>query len=447
MKFLRVFVIFLCAVGVLFAKGNSTGAYAHVKLTQVLSGKHNKYDTTTGSAYYINVGYKTKSYKGFSLNVSGYTVGDLGFTKTGKDDYVSNGVFMGKKTKDKSTVLESKQAILDLHIDYKSPLFKLRIGHFKFNTPMTKIASSTVPNMYEGVVFQTNKLFKGSTFVASFINKMAYGARAISDWSKISEKTGSAGAIAVNSVDKKDIVANSVASDQFLPKSNVIRRGKYTNIGIISGFNKKTDGLAVVGFIKKTKGQTIQVWDYYADEVANVIYADITKKLSLNKNTKLMLGAQVLYQDIKGLDKNPTLWGAKVGIKYKNMFFNLAGNKNNSYQILNTWGGDPGYTSTKLSRNEYRPDVKAYKAEFKYVGKPMPVMPKTIFKVAYAKYKKSSLAHTQKDATERDIVVKFKINKKLTIGFSNVLRTTEFDGYKGKDRTQNYTNMAVVYKF
>jgi hypothetical protein len=33
---------------------------------------------------------------------------------------------------------------------------------------------------------------------------------------------------------------------------------------------------------------------------------------------------------------------------------------------MNTWGGDPGYTSTQFGRNEYRADTTAYKLGFEY---------------------------------------------------------------------------------
>jgi len=411
--------------------GKFTGS---LKLAHAIKGKKNKFDSTTGSVYYLNVGYKSKSINGFSFKISGYSVGDTGLTKTGKDDKIAKGMFMGKPDTKESTI-KTKNDIQDLYIDYKSKDLKARFGHFELNTPMTKNATSTVPDLYEGAVVSSKKLFKDTNVVASFLTKMAYGARAISEWGKISEKKGNAGSIKVNSLG-----ATSLTSPEDMI---AVRRGEFTNFGIIGGAEKKIDGLAILGIKNKSfKNTTIQVWDYYAKDVANMLYVDFTKKFKIQKNLKTMIGAQYLTQKIEGLSGTPTLFGAKAGVKYKNLALTLAYNKSSTKQIMNSWGGDPAYTSSKYSRNAYRPDVKAYKVIAKY--KPTK---KLLFIATHAKYTKSSLKNTQKDATESDFALKYKISKKLKVAISHVLRTSEFDGYKAKDKTQRYTSMSIVYKF
>ena len=368
-------------------------------------------------------------------------MGDTGYTKTDADEKIAKGMFMGKASKtDRTSILESKQDLQDLFIDYKCSSFKARVGHFELNTPMTKNATSTVPDLYEGAVVTSKKVLKDTTAIAAYLTKMAYGARAISEWGKISEKKGNGGSIKVNSTQDPTIGSTSLTSPTDML---AIRRGDFTNFGIIGGAEKNIGGLAIAGLVNKSfKNTTIQVWDYYAQDVANVVYADVMKKFKIQKNLKAMVGAQVLTQKIEGLSGTPTLLGAKAGINYKNINLTVAYNKSNNKQIMNVWGGDPGYTSSKYSRNEYRPDVTAYKVIAKY--KPMK---KLLLMASHAKYSKSSWAKTQKDATESNFALKYKITKKLKIAISNVLRTSEFDGLSGKDKTQNYTSMSVVYKF
>ncbi len=425
-----------------YAKNQDIGKfYGKLKIAQVIHGKHNGYDLTTGSAYYLNLGYRTKRINGFSFKISAYTVGDTGYTKTDKNENVAKGMFMGKATSNQDAI-KSKQDIQDLFVDYKGYGYKAKIGHFELNTPMTKNATSTVPDLYEGLILSTNKFFKNTNITAGFLTRMAYGARAISEWGKISEKKGNAGSIKVNSIDDEE---PKIASSSLISPSDMlpIRRGEFTNFGIIGGADKKIDGLAIMGLINKSfKNTTIQAWDYYAKDVVNMFYVDFIKKVKLQKNLKTMLGGQVLTQKIEGLSGTPTLFGAKAGIKYNNIMLTIAYNKSNSKQIMNTWGGDPAYTSSKFSRNAYRPNVKAYKVIAKY--KPTH---KLLFIATYAKYGKSSLAKTQKDATESDFAIKYKINKKLKLAISRVLRRSEFDGLKGKDKTQDYTTMSFVWKF
>ncbi len=424
-----------------FAYANTGKFTGKLKLAHALKGKHNGYDSTTGSVYYLNLGYKTKRVNGFSFKISAYTVGDTSFTKTGDDEKVAKGMFMGKGTTDASAI-ESKQDFQDIYIDYKNNFIKARAGHFELNTPMTKNATSTVPDLYEGLVLSTNKLLKKTTVTAGYITRMAYGARAISEWGKISEKKGNAGSIKVNSTDEEEPTIASTSLT--LPSAMLpIRRGEFTNFGIIGGAEKNIGGLAIAGLINKSfKNTTIQAWDYYAQDVANMVYVDFIKKYKLQKNIKAMIGAQFLTQKIEGLSGTPTLFGAKAGIKYKNLMLTLAYNKSNDKQIMNTWGGDPAYTSSKYSRNAYRPDVKAYKIIAKY--KPTK---KLLLIATSAKYSKSSLAKTQKDATESDFAIKYKINKKLKLAISRIFRTSEFDGLNGKDKTQDYTSMSFVWKF
>ena len=437
----------LVMIGALVTSAYATDAgkiTGYVKFAHALDGKKNGFDSTTGSVYYLNIGYKSKSINGFSFKISGYSVGDTGLTKTDKDEKIAKGMFMGKPDTKESTI-KTKNDIQDLYIDYKSKDFKARVGHFELNTPMTKNATSTVPDLYEGAVVSSKGLFKDTNVIASFLTRMAYGARAISEWGKISEKKGNAGSVKVNSIEATSKNDNGIDSTSLtLPEDMIaVRRGKFTNFGIIGGAGKKISGLAILGIKNKSfKNTTIQVWDYYAKDVANMLYVDFTKKFKVQKNLKAMIGAQLLTQKIEGLSGTPILFGAKAGIKYKNLALTLAYNKSNSKQIMNSWGGDPAYTSSKYSRNAYRPDVKAYKLITKY--KPTK---KLLLMATYAKYSKSSLANTQKDATESDFALKYKVTKKLKFAISHVLRTSEFDGYKGKDKTQRYTSMSIVYKF
>lgn len=444
-KIIGSLLIAMVMTTTLTAKTNSGKVIGSLKLVHALKGKTNGYDSTTGSAYYMNLGYKTKSINGFSLKVSGYVVGDTGLTDTDPNEAISKGVFMGKSTKsDHTNILNTTRDLQDLFIDYKCNSFKARAGHFELNTPMTKNATSTVPDLYEGLVVTSKKVLKDTTAVSAYLTKMAYGARAISEWGKISEKKGNAGSIAVNSVGEPAIGSTSLTSPTDML---AIRRGEFTNFGIIGGAEKNIGGLAIAGLINKSfKNTTIQVWDYYAQDVANVIYVDVMKKFKIQKNLKAMVGAQVLTQKIEGLSGTPTLLGAKAGINYKNLNLTVAYNKSNDKQIMNVWGGDPGYTSSKFSRNEYRPDVTAYKVIAKY--KPMK---KLLLMASHAVYGKSSWVGAQKDAKESNFALKYKITKKLKFAISNVLRTSEFDGIiksgKVQDKTQNYTSMAVVYKF
>ncbi len=418
----------------------------NIKLLHVIDGKDNGYDTTTGSTYYVNGGYETPEVNGFSAKVTGYVVGDTGLTETDESAKIANGQFMGEKTKDKTTILKTKANIEEAYIKYKNPKFKAQVGHMKLNTPMTKNTISTVPNLYEGGVVSSKALLDDTIVVGAHITKMAYGARAISDWSRIAEKTTTGGAVKVYSVDQEKEI-ETLAGDEALPVK--IRRGKFVNFGKISNIDN-TAGMTIVGAINKSiKNSSIQAWEYFIYDVANITYVDGMAKFKLKNGVKTMIGAQIMHENIKDLDENPMLFGVKGAASYKGAQVILAINKSNGNAMLNVWGGDPAYTSMVYSKNAYRPDVTAIKLVGKYkLSNLSTTLPKNLsLTVAHGNYSKSSLKNAQKDATETDIALKYKPKKNILFKLANVQRETEFDGYKGKDKTQNMTKLVIKYKF
>jgi hypothetical protein len=425
-------------------KNNNGKFIGSVKLLHVLDGKDNGYDTTTGSAYYLKAGYVTPSINGFSAKVTGYVVGDTGLTKTGPNDNNANGQFMGEKTKNKTDILKTKANIEEAYLKYKGKNLKAQVGHFRLNTPMTKNSASTVPNIYEGTLVSSKAVLKDTIVVGSHITKMAYGARALSEWGRIGEKTNtSTGSVKVYGEQDIEILAG----DESLPVN--IRRGKYVNFGEISGIDD-TAGISIVGLINKSiQNTTIQAWEYYAYDVANITYVDGMAKFKLKNGVNTMIGAQIMHQSIKNADGNPMLLGLKGAVSYNGAKLIIAVNKSNGDAILNVWGGDPAYTSTGLSKNAYRPDVTAFKIVGKYnLSKLNQALPKNLnLMIAHGNYSKSSLKNAQKDATETDIALKYKPMKNLLFKLANVQRETEFDGYKGKDKTQNTTKFVMKYKF
>ena len=319
---------------------NKNGKFVgNIKLLHVLDGKDNGYDTTTGSTYYVTGGYETAEVNGISAKVTGYVVGDTGLTDTDEGAKLANGQFMGKKTKDNNTVVKTKANIQEAYLKYKNKNLKAQVGHFRLNTPMTKNSVSTVPNLYEGAMVTSKALLDDTIVIGSHITKMAYGARAISDWSRIGEKTDTAGAVKVYG----DANIETLAGDETLPVK--IRRGKFVNFGEISNIDN-TAGMTIVGGINKSiKNTTIQAWEYFIYDVANITYIDGMAKFKLTNGVNTMVGAQIMHQNIKDTDGNPTLFGLKAAASYKGAKLILAVNKSNGDAMMNLWGGDPAYTS------------------------------------------------------------------------------------------------------
>jgi hypothetical protein len=162
--------------------------------------------------------------------------------------------------------------------------------------------------------------------------------------------------------------------------------------------NMETAGVTALGIDYKQGDLKLRAWDYYAHEMYNTIYADAEYKIDAGP-AKVTLGAQILKQDdvgdfstslganelkkIRNVTQPNTalvyktkisadgsidalLWGAKAQADIGDFSFMAAFNKNGEGHVINTWGGDPGYTSTQFGRNEYRADTTAYKLGAEY---------------------------------------------------------------------------------
>ena len=389
----------------------------NLKLMHVLDGKDNGYDKNTGSVYYLNLGYTTPVYNGFSLKVSGSVVGDTGLTD--EDKAIAAGMFMGDVTSDPSTVMDTYIGFEDIFLKYQNDSLDLKLGHFKLDTPMTKNVYSTVPNLYEGITFTLKKILPETTLAGAYLTRMSYGAKSLTDWGLIGEKI------------------DTMTGSSSWAKTN---RGEFEDFGTIIG--KDSTGIVAVGLTNKSlKNTTIRAWDYYASDIVNIIYIDTISKYKF-KDLKVGLGTQLLYEDIDGGD-TPVIYGLKASVGYGNAKLALSYNKSNSDQLVNPWGGSPLYTTSIFSANGFRPDVSAYKVSGVYK---IPAL-KTTISMSYADYGKSSLDNVQDDATERDIVVKYKPTKKVMVKLFNANRTSEFNGLNGADKTQNHTRVVFSYKF
>lgn len=424
-------------------KKSKSGITGSAKLIHIVNGKDNGYDANTGSAYYLDLGYQTPEVNGLSAKISGYVVGDTGLTD--KDETVGKAIFLGENTGDNDDVTETQVNLGETYLKYRNNTFKAQVGHYELNTPMTKNATSTVPNLYEGVLVSSDKIIDDTIVVGTHISRMAYGARSLADWGLIGEKTGTAGAIKVYSNDTAQFT--TTADDAAMPN---VRRGEYTNMGKISGAGENTAGVTAVGVINTSlKNTTIQAWEYYAFDVANITYIDGMAKIKLQNGINTMVGAQIMHQNVDNQDGNPMLFGVKGAVGYKGAKLILAVNKSNGDVILNAWGGDPAYTSSIFSKNAYRPDVDAYKVIGQYnIPALKDGFPKNMtLMVSYANYGRSSLANTQQDATETDIVLKYKPQKNLLLMLFNAQRESEFNGLNDKDKTQDQTRFVMKYQF
>lgn len=302
-----------------------------------------------------------------------------------------------------------------------------------YKSPLTTSASSTVPDFHTVFGVSTTAL-SGVKIGVAQITEMSLGARSMTNFGLIGEGTPTAGT-GVNPL--------------------TIGQAEFHNIGVATlGKNAKdTAGISVFNVeYSGVKNLTLAAWDYYAHDIANNVYLQADKTLPL-KGKKVTLSAQYLNQTDVGdklageLDYH--LYGLKASVGNPTWSAYVAANQSSgSTYMLNAWGGDPGYTSSIFSRNQYRENVTAYK-----VGGQYKVTPKWILSAGYAHYGQSDTLKTrtnpnstaQTDATELDLTIAWKPSKNATLSVFHANRLSEYDGLGGNEFTQAHPFCGHLY--
>lgn len=405
-----------------------------IKAMTILDANDNGYDPNDGTSYLLKLKYETADWNKLKLGVGMYTNGDL-FNLTDFDtERVARGMFVTDDGSEKSQLGE-------LYLDYKPENYHLYGGRKIYETPLTTIKYSTMPNFYN-VYGASTTVLSNTKFGIAQITDMSFGARSMTDFGLIGEGTKSAG-----SAIKTSLIGQAEFHDIYTATT-----GKT---------DQSTNGITVLNAeFNPTKNIKLGLWDYFVDDIANNIYFEADGIIPL-KGKKIKLSGQYLTQSETGDklagDRDFSLAGLKASIGNKKWGAFVAYNTSSGdTAMLNAWGGDPAYTSTIFSRNAYRQEVDAYK-----IGGRFKIVKSLTLKVGYANYGQSKTSAPAKvigvaptgfvtpvtDADELDIVLIWKAQKNLMFKLFHANRTSEYDGTDGKDLTQAHTRLIGYYKF
>ena len=410
-----------------------------IKAMHIITDNDNNWTPNNGSGYLGTLKYVTPEViEGLKAGAAFYVNGDTGLSDWGDSSSpatdgikTAQGMFTSVKGEENSHLGQA-------YLEYNNKTIHSKTGRMILNTPLTKIQWSLMPNFYEAGVLSI-KSIPNFKFTLLHINKISYGSRAATDWSLIGEKTKSAG----------------VARPMLVQSATGIEQTKFINIGTAAGTANETDGITTINATYKgIKNLTISIWDYYAHDISNNLYADINYKMPITKGTKLSIGVQYLSQSEIGDkligDLDYTMYGAKAKIGNKKwstfIAYNLSSDSDSVF--YNARGADPAYTSSLFSRNAYRQDVSAYK-----IGGHYTIMKGLKFKASYANYGQSkTLGGTvtkiaaNEDATEADIMLIYKPAKVWTFKIFNTIRTSEYNS-DDNEYEMNHVRIVAWYDF
>lgn len=246
---------------------------------------------------------------------------------------------------DSSSVTNIGEAYVRYHYEKNS----ITLGRMKLDTPFVNPQDGRMIPTFEQGVWVTSAFSKEWSGQAGYIN--AFWNRNTPDWKSVEDSLGYGYEMGNSSLD------SAVA-------------GNYRG-------NTSSDGLFVANIRYGTpKEFTIDVWDYYLENIFNLTYADLSYTFPYGP-VDLFYGAQYIYQRQSGDGGNgednsvptnaikaksymqegekSTTYGVKTAIKYQNSKLTFAYNQTTDdgrFLFPREWGKEPLYTFQKRERSD-----------------------------------------------------------------------------------------------
>ncbi len=314
--------------------------------------------------------YETAAYEGLTLGAAFYTTNAF----LSRDNYASTDARYDKQKLINTTVLGSDgdgYSILgEAYIKYVNGKTAVTIGRQKIDSPlMAGDDYRMIRNLFNSVEV-SNTSIDGVKFNLGHTNQMAAGTFA----------NAYAGGLTAAAAGYTAIAANKGNTD-------------FENFGDVY-VGEQTAGITSLGVTYTgVKGLKVQLWDYYAHNISNTIYGDVSYKTKMG-SVSPFVAAQFIKQSDAGdkLLKNTSIstngkldgfyYGLKAGLSVsgfttylaysatsENSDSNTEGTANKSIILMG--GGYPVYTQGMVSRQMTIAGVSAIKAVAAYSFKAM----------------------------------------------------------------------------
>jgi len=297
--------------------------------------------------------FVTDDYAGLKFGAAFYTTNGF-LLNSPKSDFSQNDMTLLGHNNESYTILG------EAFLEYKYENTSFKGGRVKYNSPMMGADDARMlPNLFEAYEL-TNTDIDGLKLSIVQVTKFAQGSFG---------RVYNGGLLAATSGYSP---VNSRPTDS----------GKFEDIGSyatgVSNSGVTVASLEYTG-IENLK---LRLYDYYADDIANTIYGDVSYswKCLLSDKVKSFAAAQFISQtDVGDKTMSNALGGngeidsfylaVKIGAKYKGFTAYLAHSQTTdndageTYQnaILTMWGGMPAYTQGMVTRHQFLAGTEATK--------------------------------------------------------------------------------------
>lgn len=298
--------------------------------------------------------YETGSFNGVSLGAAAYTTVGVGLRSPRADYYQVDPTLLSRNNTNDIYIGEA-------YLQYKNGNTTFKGGRQKLDTPMAGSDDARMlPNLFEAYVL-SNTDVKDTTLIAAHVTKFAQG---------------TFGRVYDASANHANAVLSATAGYSYWDSRN--QAGDFTDMGKYA-VGQNTGGVSVAAAIYSgIPGLKLQLWDYYAHDILNAIYAEANYGWSYTNGVAPYVAAQYIKEDNVGSDYagevNSDFIGAKAGVKVAN--FDIYGavshnSKDSSAAATNggtisPWGGMPAYTQGMVTRHQFMAGTDAWKAAVSY---------------------------------------------------------------------------------
>lgn len=336
----------------MFSEGKTSGQIRMFSIDRLYQGSAGNTTHRNDTALGGHLKFETADYKGLYFGTALYTTNGIASSPT-KDPSL-----LGPNTEGYSILGEA-------YAGFKYGKTSFKAGRQKLDTPLAGSDDARMlPNLFEAYVL-TNTDLPNTTLVAGHVTKFAQGT--------------------FGRVYSSASVANQLLSVtsgySYVDPQNQV--GEFYNMGDYA-IGRATKGVSLAAAVFAMDKLKLQVWDYYAHNLLNAIYAqaDISWNCLLTDAVHPFAAAQLIKESEVG-DKyagkvNGMYWAAKFGAKVENFTAYLAYSqtgKNSAAEaaaggtanaIITPWGGMPAFTQGMVTRHMFLAGTKATKVAASY---------------------------------------------------------------------------------
>ncbi|HEX5709857.1 MAG TPA: OprD family outer membrane porin [Sulfuricurvum sp.] len=346
----------------MFSEGKASGQIRAFYVDRDYSGIVSTHRDATAIGGYLK--YETGAWNGLSLGTAFYTTNGLG--DHSNVSTVDPSLF-GKDN-------ESITYLGEAYLQYKNGNTIFKGGRQKLDTPMAGSDDARMlPNLFEAYML-SNTDIKDTTLMAGHITKFAQGT-----FGRVYNAVGTG---ASNSGVSADALLSVTSGYSLVDSRSYI--GEFLDMGT-SAIGDNTGGVSVLcATYTGVKGLKLQLWDYYAHDILNAIYAEANYGWSYSNGVAPYVAGQWINERDVGSNNvssttnklaniNSDFIAAKAGVKVANFDLSVAVSHNTKDAsaainggMITPWGGMPAYTQGMVTRHQFMAGTDAWKVAANY---------------------------------------------------------------------------------